>query len=370
MMTLQLRRCLFLAAILVVALCLLASSTLAEEEATNDVSSPAVNDPKIAVLFAGNGGPFSDDLSSQDPRKDEGEGGGLRLSGVYFDTPKRYVFKRAHFSTEDRRIFDGDSGLVIQASHHWGKNPYGSLDPLDLLDVSDYTGGEWQSATDVSSYHDSFTRLRIRPKKLSRHGTQYVSDGHGVVMNVGRQSRLKTRSLATTFFVGRGKDRDAVVYEVVGDFIGRRLSVRNAQGQVVATITKTDVALLQVAAFGSGSESVVDVAPGVDASAILAIVFALGQVGAHYLKDAFANFVRDPVKARVVDGALGAVGDVAAGADLGDVAAEFADEVSFGIDAAGGLVDAAEGVGEVVEFAAEGLADVGEGLMDLLLSLL
>lgn len=293
----------------------------------------------------------------------------MRLSGVYFEVPKRYVFKKAYFSTEDRRIFDADTGLVVQASHHWGKNPYQSLDPLDLLDVSDYMGGEWKSATNVASFHADFPSFKIRPKKLSRHGTQYVDlddDDEGIIMNVGKMSKMKTLSLSPNFFVSRNKDSKAVSYSVVGDFIGRRLSIRNTRGEVVAQITKTNTALLQIATFGSGSESIVDIAPGADCSAILAIVFALGQVGAHYFKDAFSNLVKDPVQDQVVESAFGAVGGIATGADFGDVAAEFAEDVTFGIDAAEGLVDVAGGVGDVAEFAAEGLGD----LLDLLLSLL
>ena len=49
------------------------------------------------------------------------------------------------------------------------------------------------------------------------------------------------------------------------------------------------------------------VAAGVDCSTILAIIFAVGQVGVHYVKDAFANFVQNPIQDAVVENALGVV---------------------------------------------------------------
>lgn len=45
-------------------------------------------------------------------------------------TPQRFIFKKAHMSHDDFRIYDGTSGRVVAVMHHFGKNPYGSLDPL------------------------------------------------------------------------------------------------------------------------------------------------------------------------------------------------------------------------------------------------
>jgi len=53
-----------------------------------------------------------------------------------------FVFKRAHMSREDYRIFDAVSGRPIAVMFHHGKNPYGALDPLQLGDYSQhYNGG-------------------------------------------------------------------------------------------------------------------------------------------------------------------------------------------------------------------------------------
>ena len=330
----------------------------------------AANNPKTVVEFADDGGPFSKELVAQDPTSGnkDGDEGGICLSGVYFETPKRYILKKAQFSTKDRRIFDFDTGVVVLASYHWGKNPYQSLDPWDLLDVSDHMGGEWKSVTNVASYHDNFPSFKIRPKTLSMHKTQYVDvddDDKGIIMNVGKMSRIKTLSMSPVFFVSRDKDSEDIAYKVVGDLIGRRLSVQNTKGEVVAQITKTNKALLQVAMFGSGSESIIDIAPGVDCSTILSIVFAINQVGVHYLKDALSNFVKNPMKDHIVDSAVDAAEDIATGADMGDVAAEFVEDITFGIDSAEGLVDAAEGLADVADMAADNLGDVADFFLSL-----
>lgn len=37
----------------------------------------------------------------------------------------RFVFKKAHLSREDFRVFDYDSGHPVAVMHHFNKNPYG-----------------------------------------------------------------------------------------------------------------------------------------------------------------------------------------------------------------------------------------------------
>lgn len=123
--------------------------------------------------------------------------------------------------------------------------------------------------------------------------------------------------------------------------IGRTISVENARGELVAVMAKTNKALLKTAVFGSGSESTVDVAPGVDCAALLAVLFALGQVGAHYVKDAFDNYVVDPVQDAFVETAFGtATGDV-----LGDAGAAGDLAEDLGLD--GAAEDAGGRVGDL-----------------------
>jgi hypothetical protein len=82
----------------------------------------AMHDPTQAVNIAF-GPPFAD-LTPQDPNT------GIRLGGQYEQAPKRLIFKKAHLSREDFRVFDQVSGRLVCVSHHHGKNPYQSLDPL------------------------------------------------------------------------------------------------------------------------------------------------------------------------------------------------------------------------------------------------
>ncbi|EJK61665.1 hypothetical protein THAOC_17803 [Thalassiosira oceanica] len=81
----------------------------------------------------------------------------------------------------------------------------------------------------------------------------------------------------------------------------RTFAIKNSKGEVVAQVAKTTKALIQNAVLGSGSESTIDVAPGVDCSTILAMVFGLGQAGAHFVKDMANNYMVDPIKDSLAD---------------------------------------------------------------------
>lgn len=174
------------------------------------------NDPSFVVQFA-----VGDPIPNLVPQS---KGSGIRMSGAYFDQTKRYIMKKAHMSKEDVRapppppprdvsidlcylfflsnyecnslflsvlmlfdttkvrIFDVASGQVILVSHHPGKNPYDKLDPLGLGNTDAQHavhGGEWESATDVTSRHHSMPSFKIRPKSLSSHGRQFIKSMHG-----------------------------------------------------------------------------------------------------------------------------------------------------------------------------------------------
>ena len=80
------------------------------------------------------------------------------------------------------RILDVSTGQVILVSHHPGKNPYEKLDPLGLTNTGQQhavMGGEWESATDVSSRHHTMPSFRIRPKPMSAHGRQFIKNMYG-----------------------------------------------------------------------------------------------------------------------------------------------------------------------------------------------
>ena len=160
------------------------------------------NDPNFVVQFA-----VGDPIPNLVPQSKDS---GIKMAGVYFDTTKRYVMKSCHMSREDVsrslldiadplhiillilkciylfvsqvRILDVATGQVILVSHHPGKNPYEKFDPLGLGNSGKQhavMGGEWESATDVSSRHPSMPCFKIRPKPMSAHGRQYIKNMHG-----------------------------------------------------------------------------------------------------------------------------------------------------------------------------------------------
>lgn len=97
-------------------------------------------------------------------------------------------------------------------------------------------------------------------------------------MNVGKISKLKSRSIRSSFEVCGGNSRDRV-YRIVADLVGRTLQFYDTEENLIAVMAKTKKALILTAAFGSGSESTIDVAEGVDCSVIIAAIFGVLQVG-------------------------------------------------------------------------------------------
>lgn len=232
------------------------------------------NDPNFVVQFA-----VGDPVPELKPQSRDS---GLKFCQIYFDEPKRYVLKKAHMSREDNRIFDKDSGRLVYVSHHPGKNPYDAFDPLGTTNQDmrySVAGGEWESVCDVSG-RERYQSFKIRPKKLSRHGRQYIKQGDRILFNVGKMGKLKTMSIRDHFIVAEGDD-GPLVYKCIADMMGRTIQFFNAEDELVAQMSKTNKALLQTAVFGSGTESTIDIAPGVDCSVILAVVYGIGQVGAH-----------------------------------------------------------------------------------------
>ena len=127
-------------------------------------------------------------------------------------------------------------------------------------------------------------------------------------MNIAKKSKLSTKSIRPHIEVGSGRDGDDE-YTIVADMIGRTFTIKNKNDEVVAQVAKTTKAMIQTAVLGSGSESTIDIAPGVDCSIILAIVFGLGQVGAHFVKDAANSYVVEPLKDSLVESAIEKVVD-------------------------------------------------------------
>jgi LURP-one-related len=191
-------------------------------------------------------------------------------------------------------------------------------------------GAEWESLVDVTGHCHGIPSFRIRPKKLSRHGRQFIKEGRngGTVFNVGKVGKLASMSMRPNFAVGPAEDDGKVLYTIVGDMMGRTMQVTNEKDELVAVVAKTTKALIMNAALGKGSESTIDIAAGVDCSMILAMVFGLQQVGAHFAKDAFNAYVVDNVKGQVIGGAVEAAGLQGAVDEYTDVSNQSMNQVA------------------------------------------
>lgn len=256
--------------------------------------------PNAAVEIAL--GPLQVNLIPQKP------GSGLHVAGICDAQVKRFVFKKAHLSREDFRIFDANGHLVCN-SHHYGKNPYASLDPLGVgHDPNRYNMiGEMESLCHVTGYQ-GVPSFKVRPKPVSMHGRQLALDCSGRTMfSVAKISRVSTMSIRHNLEVCAGDSSDRT-YIIEADMMGRTMQIKNNNDELVAYVAKSTKALIQTAVLGSGSELQMDVAPGVDWTAIVAVLMVVQQVGKHYIKDLFENFVMDPLKDTVTDTVVQATG--------------------------------------------------------------
>lgn len=124
--------------------------------------------------------------------------------------------------------------------------------------------GEWDSVCDVRGY-GGFRSFKIRPKKLSRHGRQYVrwDNSEEPLFNMSNLSRLKTQSIRHMTAACREDSRDPV-WTITSDMMERTQVVLNEKEEQVAFVQKSLKTLILNAQFGKGSEVVIDIAPGVD----------------------------------------------------------------------------------------------------------
>lgn len=90
-------------------------------------------------------------------------------------------------------------------------------------------------------------------------------------MNVGKVGKLASMSVRPNFCVGPGEDDGETVYTIVGDMMGRTMRITNEKDELVCVMAKTTKALIMNATLGTGSESTVDVAPGVDCSMMVGL---------------------------------------------------------------------------------------------------
>ncbi len=97
-------------------------------------------------------------------------------------------------------------------------------------------------------------------------------------LNVAKLGKLKSLSIRPTFgvFIADGPE---MLYKVTADLFERTMSFTTPSGDLVAVMAKTKNALIKSAIFGNGTESTIDIAPGVDVSVILASIFGIMNVG-------------------------------------------------------------------------------------------
>lgn len=153
-----------------------------------------------------------------------------------------------------------------------------------------------------------------------------------MMFTVAKKGKISTMSIRDTFEIEDADGKD--VYKIVADMMGRTFQFYNDKDELVAVMAKTKKALLMTVALGSGSESTVDIAAGVDCSVIMAGVFGIGQVGNSILGDVASNYLMDPLKDAAVDGAVDAAG-----------AGDIMDQAAQATNAAGGMVHHLTGVG-------------------------
>lgn len=98
-------------------------------------------------------------------------------------------------------------------------------------------------------------------------------------------------SVRQNFAVYAGEEEKRPVYTILVNKAGRAMQVMNGQDERVALLERSVKPLLLNAALGVGSEFMIDVAAGVDWTAILAIVIGLHQVAKDVFKDELNNFL-------------------------------------------------------------------------------
>jgi hypothetical protein len=223
------------------------------------------------------------------------------------------VWKKAHVSFDDNRIFDVD-GRLMANSYHFGKNPYGFVEQVAQIPTD--PRGEWESICYIAGYQ-GMPDLKVRPKAVSMHGRQRILDASGdtTICTVAKLSRLKSMSIRSNLAVFAGDEEHEPTYNILVDLVGRTIQIVNDKEERIAVFTKSEKTLIMNAAFGIGSEFTIDVAQGVDWTTILAICIGLHQVGKHYAKDAFNNFLVQPVEGKAIDYAV-AEGAAALDGDL------------------------------------------------------
>lgn len=222
------------------------------------------------------------------------QGSGLTLGHQF--CPEQTRFIQSHLSVDDNRIFD-EFGRIMCVSHHYGKNPYhDTMEPLEIGGCEDRGTliEEFQMEEPVCYVSGNYgmPNLRVKPKSVSMHGTQFVQDPRGgtTYFSISKQSRIKSMSTKHNMVVYKGDQERELMYTIL--VTGPIIQILNAKNERVAAVEKA-MGILHLNNYNSvlsGPELTIDVAGGVDWTALLAMVFGLHQCAKKFPKDAFNSF--------------------------------------------------------------------------------
>jgi hypothetical protein len=73
------------------------------------------------------------------------------------------------------------------------------------------------------------------------------------------------------------------IWILEADLMGRTVAFKNMEGELIAIAAKSTKAMILSQVVGSGSEMIVDVAPGVDWTAVLGVMMCMQQARRLYL---------------------------------------------------------------------------------------
>lgn len=196
-------------------------------------------------------------------------------------------------------------------------------DRFFLLEDDPWKCGFWAG-------YNGMPDLKVRPKGFSAHGRQRILDASGerTVCNIAKLSRLKSKSIRHNLAVFAGDEEHEPTYTILLDLAGRTIQLVNEKEERIAVFTKSVQTLILNAALGVGSEFAIDIAPGVDWTAVLAICIGLHQVGKHYAKDAFSNFIAAPVQGAAMGYAAEEAMNFAEGGEMPDLSGVEMPDVS------------------------------------------
>eukprot|EP01063_Lacrimia_lanifica_P041700 TRINITY_DN9792_c0_g1_i2.p1 TRINITY_DN9792_c0_g1~~TRINITY_DN9792_c0_g1_i2.p1 ORF type:complete len:481 (+),score=107.41 TRINITY_DN9792_c0_g1_i2:52-1494(+) len=210
---------------------------------------------------------------------------GLTLLSTRDDEARTFIIVNGNVRyADDWRCYDAKTGALVCNSHYDGQNPYDKISSrLSMSGLSVESTGRCL-ISGLSS------PIAISHSLLHR-GRREVSLSGDVKFAVQRRSKLATASLARSFHVAVDGN---VVLHIEGSAETQRINFVSAKREVVATARKPAKSLFAAGGWG-GCELQLDVAPGVDHSAVLVALLALQQTPRSHIERMLGSFVYMPL---------------------------------------------------------------------------